>query len=249
MKKFWIILIIILGFVYASIFYASFGNEESVETYHYTTGKVTAESLKIRSGLSLENDYIGILKKDEIVNIYGKVDNWYIIKSENNLVGAVCADYIQGDLKENSETIETSSSNVETAENPTEVSLSQEEQVFLNLINNKRIENNLPTFQIDENLLNVARLKAQDIVQKNYFSHTSPTYGTFFEMLKNNDIQYSNASENIARNATSEKAVECLMASESHKTNILSQDFNYTGIAVQNSPQYGKIFVEIFVSK
>ena len=202
--------------------------------------------MKIRSGLSTENNHIGLLTKDEVVHIYGKVDNWYIIKTENNLVGAVFADYIEGSY-ETDATIETSA-NIETAETPS-LLLSQDEQIFFNLINNKRIANNLPEFEIDEALLNVARLKANDIVENKYFSHTSPTLGTLFEMLENHNISHGKASENIARNVNADSAIESLMASEAHKRNILSEDFNYTGIAVVNSVEYGKIFVEIFITK
>ena len=250
MKKLWFILMILLGLICANLFYASFGNEEkqSVDAeYPYTIGKVTAETLKIRSGLSTENDFIGLLAKDDVVHIYGKVDNWYIVKTENNLVGAVFADYIEGSY-EAQNTVETSA-NIETAENISTTALSQDEQIFLNLINNKRIENNLPELEIDETLLNIARLKAQDIVENKYFSHTSPTYGSIFEMLHSNNISYSKASENIARNINADGAIESLMNSESHKANILSQDFNYTGIAVVNSVDWGKVFVEIFVAK
>lgn len=211
-------------------------------------GKVTAESLKIRSGLSTENNYIGLLAKDDTVNIYGKIDNWYIVKTENNLVGAVFADYIETSF-ENEENIQTSSSNVETAEISDETLLSQDEQIFLNLINNKRIENNLPEFEIDNDLLNLARLKANDIEKNKYFSHTSHTLGTFYEMLSNHNITYSKASENIARNVNSESAIKDLMNSESHRNNILSQDFNYTGIGIVNSVNYGKIFVQIFLAR
>lgn len=211
-------------------------------------GKVTAESLKIRSGLSTENNYIGLLAKDDTVNIYGKIDNWYIVKTENNLVGAVFADYIETSF-ENEKNIQTSSSNVETAEISDETLLSQDEQIFLNLINNKRIENNLPEFEIDNDLLNLARLKANDIEKNKYFSHTSHTLGTFYEMLSNHNITYSKASENIARNVNSESAIKALMNSESHRNNILSQDFNYTGIGVVNSVNYGKIFVQIFLAR
>ena len=209
-------------------------------------GKVIAESLKIRSGLSTENTHIGLLAKNDTVHIYGKVDNWYIIKTENNLVEAVSADYIEGSYASEN-TIETSA-NIETPEASSPL-LSQDEQIFFNLINNQRMANNLPSFEIDEAMLNVARLKANDIVENKYFSHTSPTLGTFFEMLANHHISYSNASENIARNVNADGAIESLMASESHKKNILSEDFNYTGIAVVNSVEYGKIFVEIFIAK
>lgn len=210
-------------------------------------GKVIAESLKIRSGLSTDNNHIGLLSKNDIVHIYGKVDNWYIVKTENNLVGAVFADYIESSY-ETEETVQTSTT-VETMANHSNTVLSQDEQIFFNLINNKRIANNLPEFELDETLLNLARLKANDIVENKYFSHTSPKYGSLFEMLVNNNISYSKASENIARNLNADSAVESLMNSASHKNNILSEDFNYTGIGVVNSVDYGKVFVEVFVAK
>lgn len=208
---------------------------------------MTAESLKIRTGPSTENVHIGLLVKNDMVHIYGKVDNWYIVRTENNLVGAVSADYIQG-TQQTEQTLETSA-NIETAENISNSTLSQDEQIFFNLINNKRIENNLPEYEIDETLLNLARLKANDIVEKKYFAHTSPTFGTLFEMLANHNFSYSKASENIARNLNADGAIQSLMNSPAHKSNILSNTFNYTGIAVVNSIEYGKIFVEIFVAK
>lgn len=214
---------------------------------HTPSGKVSAESLKVRSGLSTENSYIGLLSKNDIVHIYGKIDDWYIIKTENNLVGAVFTDYIEN-VDETNNTIQTSA-NVEIAETISTITLSQDEQIFFNLINNKRIENNLPELKIDETLLNLARLKANDIVENKYFSHTSPKFGTLFEMLQNNNISYSKASENIARNINADSAIESLMNSESHKKNILSENFNYTGISVTNCKDYGKVFVEIFVAK
>lgn len=111
------------------------------------------------------------------------------------------------------------------------------------------MENNLPEFEIDQTLLNIARLKCQDLVKNNYFSHTSPTYGSIYQMLQNNNYHYSKASENIARALNADTAIKNLMNSESHKNNILSQDFNYTGIAVVNSIEGNKIFVQIFIAK
>ncbi len=250
MKKVGIVGFIVLSFIAIGIFSISFGKEEKQEnetSYPYCVGKVTAESLKIRSGIGTENNHIGLLSKNDTVHIYGKVDNWYIVKTQSNLVGAVFADYIEASY-ETEETLPTSA-NAETIENIPNTTLSQDEQIFFNLMNNQRIEKNLPEFEMDENLLNLARLKANDIVENKYFSHTSPTLGTLFEMLDNHNISYGRASENIARNLNSDGAIESLMKSEAHRNNILSDDFNYTGIAVVNSIEYGKIFVQIFVAR
>lgn len=253
MKKIFIIFIIAITIAIISIFSVSLGNdqpEESSSNYSNSTekiGTVTTETLKIRSGLGTNYDCIGLLKHRDTIHIYDKIDNWYIIKTDNNLVGCVSADYITCSYADK-ETTETSN-NIKETENTSSTILSQDEQIFFNLINNERIQNNLPEFKIDEEILNIARLKANDIVEKNYFSHTSPTYGSIFDMLKSNNITYTKASENIARNTNASSAIDNLMKSESHKNNILSSDFEYTGIAVTNSINYGKIFVEIFISK
>ena len=72
MKKVGIIFLIIL-IIAIGIYSISLGNEEiETSTQNYTTGTVNTETLRIRSGLSLENDYIGLLKKDDTVHIYRK---------------------------------------------------------------------------------------------------------------------------------------------------------------------------------
>ncbi len=40
--------------------------------------------------------------------------------------------------------------------------------------------------------------KSQDMIDNNYFSHNSPTYGSPFDMLKKFGISYKTAGENIA---------------------------------------------------
>lgn len=87
------------------------------------------------------------------------------------------------------------------------------------------------------------------MVDNNYFSHTSPTYGSPFDMMKSYGISYKTAGENIAGNSSNSGAVEAWMNSEGHKANILNSNYNYTGLAVVSSPKYGKIFVQMFIGK
>ena len=67
---------------------------------------------------------------------------------------------------------------------------------------------------VDDELQNIARIKAQDMVDNNYFSHTSPTYGSPFDMMKNFGISYKTAGENIAGNSTNSGTVNAWMNSE-----------------------------------
>jgi len=62
-------------------------------------------------------------------------------------------------------------------------------------------------------LQRVAKEKARDMVNNNYFSHTSPVYGSPFEMMKSYGISYKTAGENIAGNSTNKGAVEAWMGS------------------------------------
>ena len=123
-----------------------------------------------------------------------------------------------------------------------------EKEVF-NLINKERQNNGLSALKVDSEVQRVARIKAEDLVNNNYFSHQSPTYGSPFDMLKSFKISYKTAGENIAGNSSNSSAVSAWMNSSGHRANILNGNFNYTGIGVVNGSKYGKIYVQMFIGK
>mgnify|MGYP004670631607 FL=1 len=127
------------------------------------------------------------------------------------------------------------------------VFLTNEEQETLDLINKYRKKQNLEELKPLACLQNIAKIKAEDLVQNYYFSHTSANLGTPFEMLESNGVYYKIAGENLAGNANPQKAVEAWINSKEHRDNILEQNFNYTGICVIDSPIYGKVFVQLFI--
>ncbi len=127
------------------------------------------------------------------------------------------------------------------------VELSQEEQEVLELVNQYRKQNGLEVLKPLAKLQQTAKLKAKDLVENEYFSHSSEQLGTPFEMLKANQVDYDIAGENLAGNMTSKKAVESWINSKTHRENILEERFNYTGVCVIESPVYGKIFVQLFI--
>lgn len=129
------------------------------------------------------------------------------------------------------------------------VALSNDEKEVFDLINIQRTNNGLSALKMDAETLNVARIKAQDMVDNNYFSHNSPVYGSPFDMLNSFKVKYKSAGENIAGNSSNSAAVTAWMNSSGHKANILNSSFNYTGIGVVKSSKYGKIFVQIFIGK
>lgn len=125
--------------------------------------------------------------------------------------------------------------------------LSEQEQEVLSLVNEYRLQNGLNKLEPLAEIQNVAKLKAEDLVENNYFSHTSERLGTPFEMLRNNRIDYSIAGENLAGNISAKKAVNAWINSKSHRENILEKKYEYTGIYIIESPIYGNIYVQIFI--
>lgn len=108
--------------------------------------------------------------------------------------------------------------------------LSFEEQVVA-LVNEQRAAYGLSPLTLNTELSNVARLKSQDMHDNNYFDHTSPTYGSPFEMLSSFGISYTSAGENIAMGyATPEAVMEAWMNSSGHRANILNASYTQIGV-------------------
>jgi len=125
--------------------------------------------------------------------------------------------------------------------------LSADEQKMLSLVNSARASAGLKPLQADLSLVKLARLKGQDMINKNYFSHTSPTYGSPFDMMKAAGVSYQYAGENLAGAPTVDSAHTNLMNSPGHRANILKSNFTKVGIGVVNGGPYGKMFVQMFI--
>lgn len=109
--------------------------------------------------------------------------------------------------------------------------MSQLEQAACKLINEQRAKNGLDPLTISEELSVKARVKSTDMLQNNYFSHNSPTYGSPFALMKALGITYRSAAENIAMGyKTAEAVVNAWMNSPSHRANILSSNYTSMGI-------------------
>ncbi|MEB3100421.1 peptidoglycan-binding protein [Ferviditalea candida] len=127
--------------------------------------------------------------------------------------------------------------------------LSAEEQQMVNLVNQERSKNGLKPLIADLELSRVARIKSQEMVDRNYFSHQSPLYGSPFEMMKKFGISFTSAGENIACNRSVEAAHQALMASQGHRENILNSSFTHIGIGIADGGPCGKMFTQQFIRK
>jgi uncharacterized YkwD family protein len=125
--------------------------------------------------------------------------------------------------------------------------LSAYEQKVVDLTNQERAKNGLAALKVDTALSKVAREKSLDMSKNGYFSHTSPTYGSPFDMMKQFGISYQYAGENIAMGQrTPEEVVQAWMNSEGHRKNILSANFNYIGVGYVESGNY---WTQMFIGK
>lgn len=130
---------------------------------------------------------------------------------------------------------------------PSGTEISAFESKVIDLTNEQRRKNGLPNLQPDTALSNVAQAKSDDMQAKNYFSHTSPTYGSPFDMMRDFGVNYQSAGENIAMGQQSaEEVVNAWMNSEGHRKNILSA--NYTHIGVGHTGQ-GNYWTQMFIGK
>ncbi|NJJ37984.1 CAP domain-containing protein [Paenibacillus apii] len=104
------------------------------------------------------------------------------------------------------------------------------------LVNEERGKAGLAPLAALDSLNKVAAAKATDMRANNYFSHTSPTYGSPFDMMSAFGVTYSYAGENIAMGQrTPEEVMKAWMNSPGHKANILSKNFNYIGVGFDNN--------------
>ncbi|RQW13848.1 serine protease [Paenibacillus rhizophilus] len=104
------------------------------------------------------------------------------------------------------------------------------------LVNQERSKAGLAPVAALDSLNKVAAAKATDMRSNNYFSHTSPTYGSPFDMMSSFGVTYSYAGENIAMGQrTPEEVMTAWMNSPGHKANILSKNFNYIGVGFDNN--------------
>ena len=112
-----------------------------------------------------------------------------------------------------------------------DAAVTQYEQEVIRLVNEIRVQNGLSALTYNWELSRVARYKSQDMVDNRYFSHTSPTYGTPFQMIRAFGLSYRSAGENIAYGQrTPQAVVNAWMNSSGHRANILNASYTQIGV-------------------
>lgn len=95
--------------------------------------------------------------------------------------------------------------------------------------------------------MDVAEAKSADMASNNYFSHTSPTYGSPFDRIKAAGINYRAAGENIAQGQrTPQQVVQAWMQSPGHRQNILNANYTHIGVGfVEDGYYWTQQFIQL----
>lgn len=132
---------------------------------------------------------------------------------------------------------------------PAGASPSLEQQRVLQLVNAARTRRGLAPLRFTAGLNQVARQRSQDMVRRNYFSHTDPSGRNPYWHMRRAGISYRTAGENIAWGQRSpEEVVRAWMNSPGHRANILNPHFSQMGLGVARKPDGTPTWTQLFTN-
>lgn len=124
---------------------------------------------------------------------------------------------------------------------------------IIQLVNKERFSQGLDVLTENSILDKAAQNKLSDMIEKNYFAHTSPEGLSPWHWIEKNGYDYQYAGENLAVNFTSaEDQHKAWMASATHRKNILNSSYKEIGVAVAKGTLEGHssiITVQFFGTK
>ena len=124
------------------------------------------------------------------------------------------------------------------------------EHEIIKLINNIRIANQVAPLKRDPALTQLAIIKAQNMLDQQYFDHYSPLYGNPWDMAFVFDYHFFAFGENIARHFTSPNdVVNAWMASPGHRENILKINYTHIGVGTKKQKDNNFYIVNHFSKK
>jgi uncharacterized YkwD family protein len=242
----------------------------------YSFATIT-KNINIRSGPNASTPIVANLKEGDEVKVIGKLNGWYVVNVPNtNKVGCISPNYTKlysaqpastkpeptkpipttptATDKSNVSKTPTKPSGTATGANAAKTptgtgTLSSQGSRILQLANAERAKVGAKPLKSNTDLNKLATMKSQDIVENNYFSHQSPTYGSPFDMMKTYGVSYMYAGENLAINNDADKAHNAWMGSEGHKKNLLNPDFTEIGIGLYPKGNGSYAYTQMFIGK
>ncbi|HEX6124767.1 MAG TPA: CvpA family protein [Pyrinomonadaceae bacterium] len=120
------------------------------------------------------------------------------------------------------------------------------EEQMLELINRERAAAGLDPLEPDPELTEVARRHSADMFTRGYFSHNTPEGKDPFDRIKESDVRFRTAGENLALAPTLHIAHTGLMNSPGHRANILRPQFGRVGIGILDGGRRGIMVTQNF---
>ena len=131
---------------------------------------------------------------------------------------------------------------------PNITAVKTQENEVVRLVNAERSKRGLQLFTTDWQLSRCARYKSQDMIDKNYFAHQSPTYGSPFDMMEAFGLRFSTGGENIAKGQrTPQEVMNAWMNSPGHRSNILSPSFSHIGVGLARDKNGRTYWTQMFI--
>ena len=120
------------------------------------------------------------------------------------------------------------------------------EKRMLDLVNQERVAAGLKPLAPDPELTEVARRHSADMFARGYFAHDTPEGITPFDRMREANVSFLTAGENLALAPTIPVAHNGLMNSPGHRANILRPEFGRLGIGVMDGGMRGLMVSQEF---
>ncbi|RYD58575.1 MAG: hypothetical protein EOP56_03035 [Sphingobacteriales bacterium] len=120
------------------------------------------------------------------------------------------------------------------------------EAEMLKLVNRERTVKGLRPLAADPEMAIVARKHSADMLARGYFAHVSPEGKNPFGRMKDGNVKFESAGENLALAPTLLMAHRGLMNSPGHRANILNPAYGRVGIAVLSGGIHGLMITQNF---
>ena len=114
------------------------------------------------------------------------------------------------------------------------------------MINRERIAAGLKPLAPDPELTEVARRHSADMFARGYFAHETPEGRDPFDRMREANVRFLTAGENLALAPTVQVAHIGLMNSPGHRANILNKDFGRVGIGIMDGGIRGLMVTQDF---
>jgi uncharacterized protein YkwD len=131
---------------------------------------------------------------------------------------------------------------------------SSSEKELIALSNRSRASAGLRALRVDSTLSSVARWRSKDMIERGYFSHSIPGYGSVFDKLDARGYCYKVAGENIGWNTNPDGSATAaihrmFMESSGHRKNILGRSWDAIGIGAYQGADGKKMWTVLFADK